>query len=654
MDTQGLDRNKLSGAGVLISLGIIYGDIGTSPLYAFRAIVDDSEISRGLVLGGVSCIFWTLTLIATVKYIYLALNADNKGEGGIFALYALVRRYKSGWVIYPAIIGCCTLIADGFITPAVSISAAVEGLTFLYQDIPIIPIVIGILVALFLFQQFGTGTVGTAFGPVMTLWFLAIGTLGMIQVIKNPSVMSALNPWYAWNLIVNQPGGFWIMGAVFLCTTGAEALYSDLGHCGKENIRLGWAFVKTCLLANYFGQAAWLLSHEGSTLGERIPFYSIVPQPILLFMIVLATAAAVIASQALISGTFTLVNEAMKLKLWPNSWVRYPSRFRGQIYIPSINWMLMLGTIAVMLIFRESKAMEGAYGLAITFDMLMTTTLLVYFFATVKKSRLRSTILALVFFALEGIFLVSNLSKFSHGGWFAFLIAFILFQIMFVLMKARKLRDRHTEFVNLKDYVGMIQELQNDTSVPKEATNLVYMARADSKRYIDSNIIYSIFRKRPKRADVYWFAHVDTVDSPFTSKYSVDTIIPKKCFLIRIRLGFKVDHKVNLLFKKIVEEMAETGEIDLESPYPSLRKNHMKADFKFIILHSLASIDSELSTFDRLIIQGYRLLKKLSLSREGLYGLELSNVELETVPIMVGPQTKVRIKREKENRPEAA
>jgi KUP system potassium uptake protein len=316
--------------------------------------------------------------------------------------------------------------------------------------------------------------------------------------------------------------------------------------------------------------------------------------------------------------------------------------------------MLMFGTIAVMLIFRESRAMEGAYGLAITFDMLMTTTLLVYFFATVKKSRIRSTVLALVFFTLEGMFLVSNLSKFSHGGWFTFVIAAILFQIMFILMKARRLRDRHTEFVNLKDYVGMIQDLQNDQTVPKEATNLVYMARADTKRYIDSNIIYSIFRKRPKRADIYWFVHIDTVDSPFTSKYTVDTIIPKKCFLIRVKLGFKVDHKVNLLFKKIVEEMAENGEVDLESPYPSLRRNHMKADFKFIILHTLASIDSELSTFDRLVIIGYRLLKRLSLSREGQYGLELSNVELETVPIMVGPQTKVRIKREKDQRHEAA
>jgi KUP system potassium uptake protein len=654
MEQPELDKNKLSAAGILISLGIIYGDIGTSPLYAFRAIVDDSVITRDLVLGGMSCIFWTLTLITSVKYIYLALNADNKGEGGIFALYALVRRYKAGWVIYPAIIGCCTLISDGFITPAVSISSAVEGLRDVYPDIPTIPIVIGILVALFLFQQFGTGTVGTTFGPIMTIWFLAIGTLGFIQVVKGPGVLAAVNPWYAWNLLTKHPGGFWIMGAVFLCTTGAEALYSDLGHCGKDNIRLGWLFVKTCLLANYFGQGAWILSLEGSTLGDQIPFYSIVPEGMLLFVIVLATAAAVIASQALISGTFTLVNEAMKLKLWPGSWVRYPSRFRGQIYIPSINWILMFGTIAVMLIFRESKAMEGAYGLAITVDMMMTTTLLVYFFATVKKSRVRSTVLALVFFTLEGMFLVSNLSKFSHGGWFTFLIAAIFFQIMFVLMKARRLRDRHTEFVNLKDYVGMIQDLQNDQTVPKEATNLVYMARADTKRYIDSNIIYSIFRKRPKRADIYWFVHIDTVDSPFTSKYTVDTIIPKKCFLIRIKLGFKVDHKVNLLFKKIVEEMAENGEVDLESPYPSLRRNHMKADFKFIILHTLASIDSELSTFDRMVIIGYRLLKRLSLSREGQYGLELSNVELETVPIMVGPQTKVRIKREKEQRHEAA
>jgi KUP system potassium uptake protein len=639
----------LSVGGVLVSLGIIYGDIGTSPLYVFKAIVGTQTINQDLIFGGLSCVFWTLTLVTTFKYVYLALNADNKGEGGIFALYALVRRYKAGWVIYPAIIGCCTLIADGFITPAISVSSAIEGLRILNPEIPTVTIVIVILAALFVFQQFGTSVVGKIFGPIMTVWFCTIAVFGIMQFYDHPQIFQALNPYYAYHLIAEYPQGFWLLGAVFLCTTGAEALYSDLGHCGKANIRVGWTIVKIALLCNYFGQGAWLLDHQGTVLGEQIPFYAIIPRDFLIFGIIIATLAAIIASQALISGTFTLVNEAMKLKLWPATRVRYPSQVKGQIYVPAINWILLVGCIGVVLIFRESSRMEGAYGLAITINMLMTTSLLVFYFITTKKSKVRSAIMAVIFFSLEGMFLFSNLDKFHHGGWFAFSIAFLFFLMMYVLLHARRLRDRHTEFVDLKHYVGMLQDLQADNTVPKEATNLVYLAMADSKRYIDSNIIYSIFKKRPKRADVFWFVHVDTVDNPFTSKYVVDTIIPRKCFFVRIKLGFKTDHRVNLLFNKIIHEMADAGEIDLTSPYPSLHKYSMMADFKFIILHSWASSDSEISSFDRLIIQGYRLLKEYSLSTEELYGIEAANLELERVPIQVGPQARVKIKRDRED-----
>ncbi len=642
-----LNKYQLTAAGVLVSLGIIYGDIGTSPLYVFKAIVIGHTISGELVLGGMSCVFWTLTIITSFKYIYLALDADNKGEGGIFALYALVRKYKAQWVIYPAIIGCCTLLADGFITPAISISSAVEGLTINYPGIPTVPIVIGILILLFFFQQFGTNVIGATFGPIMLIWFVTIAVFGTLQLVQHPMVLEAINPMFAWNLLTKYPGGFWILGAVFLCTTGAEALYSDLGHCGKNNIRVGWGFVKISLLLKYLGQSAWLLSHSGETLDGRIPFYAIIPENFLMFGVIIATMAAVIASQALISGTFTLVNEAMKLRLWPSTKVRNPSRVRGQIYLPAINWLLLVGCILVVIIFQESTAMEGAYGLAITLNMLMTTTLLTFYYSTVKHSRLRTIFISVVFFSVETLFLISNLDKFEQGGWFTYSIALIFFIQMFVLLKARYLRDRHTEFVDLKHYIPLIQDLQADTSIPKEATNLVFMAVADSQRYIDSNIVYSIFKKRPKRADVYWFLHVDTVDSPYTSKYSVDTVIPRKCFFVRIKLGFKADHRVNLLFAKILHDMAETGEIDLISHYESLQKHSMPSDFKFIILHSLASVDSEISSFDNLIIQGYRFIKKHSLSTEEMYGLELANVEVETVPIMVGPVAKVRIKREK-------
>ncbi|HEU5290827.1 MAG TPA: KUP/HAK/KT family potassium transporter [Cyclobacteriaceae bacterium] len=641
--------NPLSAAGVLISLGIIYGDIGTSPLYVFKAIVQSETISKELIYGGLSCIFWTLILITTVKYVYLALNADNKGEGGIFALYALVRRYKAKWVIYPAIIGCASLISDGFLTPAISVASAVEGLRIINPNIPTVEIVVAIMIAIFIFQQFGSDVVGKTFGPIMMTWFATIGIFGAYHLIKNPTVLEALNPAYAVRLLIDHPGGFWILGAVFLCTTGAEALYSDLGHCGKENIRVGWSIVIFSLLLNYFGQAAWLMSLEGSTIGDQIPFYALIPKEFLVIGIVVATSAAIIASQALISGTFTLVNEAMKLKLWPMVRVRYPTKLRGQIYIPSVNWILLTGSILVVILFRESSAMEGAYGLAITINMLMTTLLLVFYFSTAKHSTVRTIIIAAVFFSLETMFLISNLKKFQHGGWFTFLIAILFFVILFIQVRARALRTRHTEFVDLKHYEDMIRDLQTDTTIPKEATNLVFLAVADSKKYIDSNIIYSIFRKRPKRADVYWFLHVDTVDSPYTSKYSVDTIIPKKCFFVRIKLGFKADHRLNLLFNKIIHEMADNAEIDLISPYPALHKYSMTADFKFIIIQSWASSDSDISSFDRLIIQGYRILKKFSLSTEAHYGIEAANLELEKAPIQVGPPAKVKIKRERED-----
>jgi KUP system potassium uptake protein len=641
------NNRNLTAGGVLVALGIIYGDIGTSPLYVFNAIIGNRVISSELVLGALSCIIWTLTLITSLKYIYLALNADNKGEGGIFALYALVRKGKAKWVIYAAIIGCCSLLADGFLTPAISISAAVEGLRLVYPTIHSTEIVIAIMVALFLFQQFNTGAIGKSFGLIMLLWFSSIGVFGLLQWIHTPEVFKAINPYYAWTFVTQYPGGFWLLGAVFLCTTGAEALYSELGLCGKSNMRVSWGLIKICLLSNYFGQAAWLLQQSGKQ-GIGQTFYLSAPEGFLWWSIVIAILATLVGSQALISGTFTLVSEAIKLKLWPNSKLRYVSHVRDQIYIPSINWILMTGCITAVLIFKESTEMESAYGLAIILNMLMTTTLMVYYFKEIKKSLVRTIALASLFFMLEGVFLVSNLDKFLRGGWFTYTIAISFFLLMFLLHKARLLRQKYREFVNLKDYIPLLQELQADTSVPKESTHLVYMSVADSKKYIDTSIIYSIFRKRPKRADVYWFIHVDTMDSPYASKYLVDTIIPKKCYFVRVQLGFKAEHRVNLIFTEILRELSEKGELDLSSPYPSLHKHNLDADFKFIILHTRASVDNEISSFDNIVIQGYRFIKRNSLSAEAQFGLELANVEEETVPIMIGPPAKVRINRENE------
>lgn len=635
------NHSKLSTAGVLITLGIIFGDIGTSPLYTVKAIIVDKIVTEQLVLGGLSCIFWTLTLITTFKYVFLALSIDNHGEGGIFALYALVRRKKRNWMIFLAIIGCATLLADGFLTPSISISSAVEGLDYLYKDIETVPIVIVILVVLFVFQQFGTNVVGKTFGPVMLLWFGVIAFLGLQYIVKYPEVLKAVNPYYAIHLLMVYPKGFLILGAVFLCTTGAEALYSDLGHCGKKNIQVSWVFVKIALLCSYFGQGAYLLHRH---LGSKFPeaesvFYSLSPKSVLPFIIILATFATIIASQALITGAFTLINEAMKLKLIPNIKVNYPTQLKGQIYIPFVNWLLLVGCICVIWIFQKSTNMESAYGLAITINMLMTTTLMIVFYRTKGIKRRWLSIFALVFFTIEGIFFTSNVNKFSHGGWFSFAIAGFFFIIMYIFLRARNLREKHTDFVDVNNYKRKLVDLMGDTSVPKEATHLVFMSTSAMKDKIDANIIYSIFRKKPKRADVYWFVHMEILDDPYEKNYSVDTIIPGACFYITVRFGFKVEHKINLVVNHIIEELEAKGEVDILSRYPSLRKYKMPGDIKYILINSRVSVDDKITPFEQYIIRVYRIIKSLSLPPEKDFGLEVTNVTVETVPINIGSRT---------------
>jgi KUP system potassium uptake protein len=628
--------HKLSAAGMLITLGIIFGDIGTSPIYVLSAVIKNQKLSEDLILGGLSCVIWTLMILTTFKYVYLALNADNRGEGGIFALYALVRRYKVSWTIYPALIGCASLIADGFITPPISISSAVEGLQLINPNITtVVPIVIVILAGLFVFQQFGTKVVGAIFGPIMTIWFVMIAILGGIQIVQHPSVLHAVNPYYAIHLLIAYPGGFWLLGAVFLCTTGGEALYSDLGHCGKQNIRMSWGFVLVCLLLNYFGQSSYLLGclEHGTVVGT--PFYDIMPKWFLPIGVAIATLATIIASQALITGCFTLVNEAMKLRLWPNLKVIYPTHHQGQMYIPGINWFLFGGCVTVVLVFQKSSSMEAAYGLAIMINMLMTTILLTYLHYIQRRPILIVGAVATFLLVIEGAFFFSNLDKFPHGGWFTFLIAVTLYGAMYIFYRARQLRKKHTEFVAIKDYIDPIKDLMKDETIPRETNNLVYLSMANDKSHIDNNIIYSIFRKRPKRADIYWFVHVDIKNDPYGIEYAVETIIPRRCFFVRLSFGFKVEHKVNLMFKKIVEDMVAKGEVDEISHYPSLRKYNMPADFKFILLNSRVAIDDALTPFEQFVVKGYRLIKTISLSTAEDFGLELTNVEEETVPIRI-------------------
>jgi KUP system potassium uptake protein len=642
------DLQKLTAGGLLISLGIIYGDIGTSPLYVFKAIVGFHPISEELILGGVSLIFWTLTLQTTLKYVVITLQADNKGEGGIFSLFSLVRR-RARWLVVPAVIGGCALMADGIITPPISISSAIEGLQTLYPHIPTVGIVIAIIAALFVIQQFGTSLVGKAFGPIMFIWFTMMGVLGAAFIIQMPSIVKALNPYYGIHLLISEPGAFVILGAVFLCTTGAEALYSDLGHCGRKNIRISWIYVKTCLVINYLGQAVWLLQHNGQQidLNRFNPFYTIMPAWFLIFGIGIATVATVIASQALISGSFTLIAEAVRLNLWPKVRINYPSEQKGQLYVPSVNWLLCAGCIGVVLLFRHSDRMEAAYGLSITVAMLMTTILVSKFLKKKKVPDWVITVFLAVYLTIEITFLSSNLVKFVHGGWFTLSVGFVLFTIMWTWHTARKIRNRYVKFIEIDDYFSILKELSDDETVPKYASQLVYLTSANFDSEIESKIIYSILQKQPKRADVYWLVHVDVVDEPYKREYEVAFLVPNKLIRIDFKLGFRIEQQINLLFRKVVEELVKNGEVDITSKYHSLNRHKIVGDFRFVVIEKVISRSHSLSLYERFIMDFYVQLKKISLSEERGFGLDLSFVTVEKVPLMLASPESVELERVK-------
>lgn len=641
------DLQKLSLAGLLISLGIIYGDIGTSPLYVFKAIVGTQQISETLVLGGISCIFWTLTLQTTLKYVVITLQADNKGEGGIFSLFSLVRR-KAKWLIIPAVIGGCALLADGIITPPITISAAIEGLEAKFPHLHTVTIVIVIIAALFIIQQFGTSLVGKAFGPVMFLWFTMMGVLGMVYVIQMPSILKALNPYYALVLLTSSNyNAFLILGAVFLCTTGAEALYSDLGHCGRNNIRISWIYVKSCLVLNYLGQGVWLLHRSGQSLNLNLhnPFYEIMPSWFLIYGIGIATIAAIIASQALISGSYTLIAEAVRLNLWPKVKINYPTEQKGQLYVPSINWLLCAGCIGVVLLFKHSDKMESAYGLSITVAMLMTTILVSKFLAKRKFPPYIIGIFLAVYLVIEVTFLSGNLVKFVHGGWFTLSIGAILFAIMWTWHIARKIRNRYVKFINIEDYYTILKELSEDETVPKYASQLVYLTSANFDSEVESKIIYSILQKQPKRADVYWLVHVDVVDEPYRRDYEVTFLVPNKVIRIDFKLGFRVEQQINLLFRKVVEDLVKKGEVNITSTYKSLNKHKIVGDFRFVVIEKVLSRSHKLSFYERVVMLIYNYLKQASLSEERGFGLDLSFVTVEKVPLMLTDPEVVDIQR---------
>lgn len=644
--------SKVTVASLLVALGIIYGDIGTSPLYVFKAIIGTRDITQMLVYGGVSCVFWTLVFQTTIKYIWLTLRADNYGEGGIFSLYALVRRYGKKLVI-PTILGATTLLADGIITPPISVSSAVEGLSMVKGlENSIVPgnfltvgIVIAIISFLFFFQRFGTQVIGKSFGPIMVIWFSMLLVFGVNQVLIHPNVLLALNPYYAYDLLVNYPNGFWLLGAVFLCTTGAEALYSDLGHCGIKNIRISWAFVKTSLVVAYLGQAAWLM-HQGETLlNGRNPFFEIIPHWFLIPSIIIATCATIIASQALISGSFTLISEAMNLNFWPRVTVKQPSDSKGQIYIPSVNTMLWIGCVLMMLYFKESSHMEAAYGFSITVTMMMTSILLGYFlYFRLKWNRIYVMLFLSVFGAIEVSFFIANVAKIKERWMFLFFELFI-FMVMYVWYFARKINNRFTKFVELGRYSTQLTELSEDDAIPKFATHLIYLSKADRRHEIEEKTMKSIFAKKPKRADVYWFLHINRTEDPFTLSYDVSELVDDKVIKVNINVGFRIQPKTELYFKNIVKELVANKELNLHIRPDGSSKYNNEPDFKFVVIEKFLSIENEFALRDGLLLNGYFFLKRLGVSDQKAFGLEKSDVEVEQIPLVYQPINNIKLER---------
>lgn len=628
-------------AGLLMTLGIVFGDIGTSPLYVMKAIVSTGEtLDTDYILGALSCIIWTLTLQTTVKYVLIALRADNNGEGGILALYALLRRHRRRWIYVIAVIGASTLLADGVITPAITVTTAIEGLEGISPDLPVMPVVIAIITVIFFVQRFGTEHIGRTFGTFMLLWFLLLGVAGAAALTACPQVLKAFNPYYAVRLLVESPSWFFILGAVFLCTTGAEALYSDLGHCGRRNITISWLFVKAMLILNYLGQGAWILANAGRITAGVNPFYAIVPQDMLLFAIVMATGAAIVASQALISGSFSILSEAMNLHFWPRMRIKHPTNVKGQLFIPAVNLTMYVGVVLTVLLFRDSSRMEAAYGLAITITMLMTTLLLGFYLRMSGTARAVALAFVGAYCVIEGIFLAANLSKFMAGGWFTLLIGGLLCFIMLVWVAALKIRRRHLSSKRTSDYYGIISDIKADDTIPKYASNLVYVNHSHGEGSVDDKLVYSIINKQPKRADHYWLLNLEFVDTPDTLEYTFTPLVKDTLFSVTMRIGFRIEPRVSLYLRQIVEDLVADGKLDLTSTYPSLRKNGIPGDFRFVIIHRIYYPEDSHDRRQNLLMSLYAIIRKIGIDEPNALGLDTSVVVVERVPLIISGRAK--------------
>jgi KUP system potassium uptake protein len=665
LSNEGIDKEnitKLSVSGLLVTLGIVYGDIGTSPLYVMKSVINGNgglqNISENFILGTLSLVFWTITILTTIKYVLITLRADNKGEGGIFSLYALVRS-RGRWLVIPAMIGGAALLADGMLTPAVTITSSIEGLRlvsglhefFSLNPNNIIIIVIAIIALIFLIQRSGTDLIGRFFGPVMLLWFLSLAFFGLLNISKDFTLLRALSPHYAIELLFSNENklGFFILGSIFLATTGAEALYSDLGHVGRKNIYISWPFVKICLLLNYFGQGAWIIAQKNNgavhNVAELNPFFQMVPDSMLLYAIIIATLAAIIASQALISGSFTLVSEAIQLNILPRLHIQYPSHSKGQLYIPSVNHILCVVCIGVVLYFRNSENMEAAYGLSITVTMLMTTILLFNYLRKKKTSLAISIIMLIFFMSFEASFFIANVIKFFHGGFIAVIIASAILYVMYIWNKSHHLNTRFRENVRIEDYKEQLNKLRQDATIPKYSTNLVCLTSCTKKYEIDRKIMYFLLDKRAKKADVYWFVNIMVTDEPYQAEYTVDTFNTSYIVKVQLYLGFRVEQQLNVFLRQISSDLVKNGEINLQpSAYTTMPGRNL-GDFRFVIIQEVLSYQSSASVWDAFILRSKLLIKKFTVSPSTWFGLDTSDVYVEKVPLFIGRPERTVLKR---------
>ena len=640
-----MDKSRLTFLGVIITIGIIFGDIGTSVLYVMKSFVNNSDtmMNENLVLGFVSLIFWVMTLQTTIKYVMIALRADNHGEGGVFSLFALIKNKTKRGVVLLAMIGGATLLADGIITPAITVTSAVEGLHDIIPAIntnDVIILVLIIFIFIFSFQRFGTKKIGSLFGPIMSLWFLSLFFWGVKSIGTRPEILKAINPKYALNLLITYPGVFVLLGAVFLCVSGAEDLYVDLGHCGRKNVRMAWLAVKVCLLANYFGQAAYLLSTNYNS-GKN-PFFAIVPESFVVFQVILATLAAIIASQSLITGSFTLISEAIKLNLFPKLIIKYPTELKGQVYVSAVNIILFICSSCVVIFFRTSSNMEAAYGLSISITMFVTTLLLSIYLYKVKSKKLFAVIF-LMFFGIEELFfLYANSLKFVNGGYITVFIALLIFTIMFIWYRGTEIKERESQYLTVKNYTKQLLQLSMDKSVPKYATNLVYLTGAKREEDVDYAVLYSILNKQPKRANVYFFVHINVIDKPYKREYKVTKFSDKKILKITFNLGFREHQRVNMFMRQVIADLLENRELELQPTKYNLRgKAETVGDFRFVLIEEVLGNSNGLSSFDNFIM-GLRLkLKKITVTPEKWFGLDTSVITKEAVPLNV-VQTKVK------------